>query len=262
MKNDKKWALITGASSGLGIDFARQLAAKNYNIILTARTEDALDILSKSLRENHNVEVICIPLDLSCVGSAEILAQKLDEQNINVDTLINNAGFGLSESILDHDPKRLRAMLQLNVISLSELCQVFGQKMAKNGSGNILLVASMASFFPAPLFAAYAASKAYIVSLGEALNVELADKKINVTVVSPGLMNTGFNNSSGFSTPDNMQKMVLSTEKVASIGLKALFAKKSGIIAGRMNSVLAFSTRLFSRHASAKQMYKQEIAKK
>lgn len=264
MSKNNKWALITGASSGLGIDFAKQLAAKGYNLVLTARSEQALTDLATTINQDYGVKTICEPLDLSEVNSPQNLLDRLDKHKIQIDTLINNAGFGLTGSILDYDPARLRAMLQLNVISLTELCQLFGQRMAKapNGNGgNILLVASMASYMPIPLFAAYAASKAYIVSLGEALNVELASQNVNVTVLSPGLMNTGFNKASDYVTTDDMQSMVLPASKVAQIGLKALFNKKSGIIAGRKNALMVFITRFVSRHALAKQLYKQESAK-
>ena len=244
-------ALITGASGGLGAEFARQLAKRGCNLVLTARSAPEMERLADEIRSACGVEVTVEASDLSEPGAAERLVERLSLKKLDPDILVNNAGFGLNSPFVRHDPQRLRAMLQLNVVSFTELAQAYGRRMADRGTGRILLVGSLSAYQPNPFLAAYGASKAYVLSLGEALTVELAPA-VTVTTLSPGLMDTGFNAAAGFETPKSMQRFAMAPAKVAAIGLDAMFAGKSGVIAGRMNKVLAFSSRLFSRHAAAK----------
>lgn len=258
-KAGTSWALVTGASSGLGVELARALAARRVNLALTARTEAPMRQLADDIRREHGVEVVVEPLDLSMPGSADALRQRLDQRRIEPDILINNAGFGLNSAFIDHDPECLRAMLQLNVVSLTELSHAFGRRMAARGHGRILMVASMAAFSmaafqPDPLLAAYGASKAYVLSLGEALHVELAPK-VGVTALSPGLMDTGFNTVSGFQTPPSLKRTELLPATVARIGLDAMFAGRPSVVAGRLNKVMAFRSRMLSRHFAAQTSY-------
>lgn len=207
--------------------------------------------LAADLTHRHGVEVAVELADLGKPGSAAALQARIDERGIAPDILINNAGFGLSGPFLDQDPERLQDMLQLDIVSLTELTRLFGERMMARGDGRILLVASLASYQPTPHLASYAAAKAYVSSFGEALNVEFAPK-VGVTVLSPGLMDTGFNDVSGFRTPNSVKSTMLPPAKVASIGLEALFAGKPSVIAGRLNRMLAFSNRFTSRHLQAK----------
>jgi len=130
---------------------------------------------------------------------------------------------------------------------LTELTLLLGRQMARAGRGHIMLIASVAAFQPTPSLAAYSAGKAYVLSLGEALNVELAGKVV-VTVLSPGLMDTGFNAASGFETPTMLRRTILTPAEVAAIGLDAMFSGKSGVVAGRWNQIATFIGRFFSRH--------------
>ncbi len=182
------------------------------------------------------------------------MRQRLDQRGIEPNVLVNNAGFGLSGAFIGHDPERLRAMLQLKVISLTELSHAFGRRMAERGGGHILLVASLAAYQPDPLRAAYGASKAYVLSLGEALHVELAPK-VGVTVLSPGLMDTGFNAVSGFQVSSSLKRTEMLPAEVARIGLDMMFAGKPSVVAGRLNKAMAFSSRILSRHFAAKTSY-------
>lgn len=242
---------MTGASRGLGTEFAKQIANRRINLVLTARSEPELLQLAEKLRRESGIEVIAEPLDLSLPQSAVELQKRLDQRGVEPEILINNAGFGLYERFMDNDPERLRAMLQLDIVSLVELSQLFGRRMIANGHGRILLVGSMAAYQPVPLMAAYAGAKAFVLSFGEALHVELAPNVI-VTVLSPGLMDTGFNEASGYETPKALEVMKLAPAEVARIGLEALFAGRSGVIAGRLNKLMAFSGRLMPRHFAAK----------
>ena len=246
-----EWALVTGASSGLGVELARGLAERGSHLVLTARSEPPMQELARELRQKHGVEVVVEPVDLGVAGSAKDLERRLEGRGIAPDVLINNAGFGLYGPFLEHEPARLQTMLQLDIVSLTELCQFFGRRMAARGRGHILLVGSMAAYQPVPLLAAYAGAKAFVLSFGEALHVELAPA-VGVTVLSPGLMDTGFNAVSGYETPKALEVMKLAPSEVARIGLEALFAGKSGVIAGRLNKIMGFSSRLLSRHQAAK----------
>ncbi|WP_174292630.1 SDR family NAD(P)-dependent oxidoreductase [Sphingomonas bacterium] len=254
MPKSNSWALVTGASSGLGIEFAKALAARGSNIVLTARTAEPMERLANDLKRDHGVDAVVEALDLSAAGGARTLAERLDARGIVPNILVNNAGFGLSGRFLDHDPARLAGMLQLNIVSLTELAQIFGQRMAARGQGRILMTASLAAFQPGPLLAAYSASKSYVLSLGEALNVEFGPK-VTVTVVCPGLMDTGFNAVADFETPKVFEASKLEPAEVAKIGLDALFRGKSSVVAGRINRLAAFSTRFMTRHAAAKMTF-------
>ncbi len=247
----KRWALVTGASGGLGSELAVGLAGRGHALALTARSEEAMAGQAEALRRAHGVEVVTEAVDLGEPGGAAVLQERLSARGIEPQVLVNNAGFGLSAPFLDHDPERLRSMLQLNILSLTELTQVFARRMAAGEGGRILLVSSLTGHQPSPLLAAYAASKAYVLSLGEALNVELAPK-VGVTVLSPGPMDTGFNAASGFQTPASLRRIMLPPTRVARIGLDALFAGKPSVVAGGLNSALAFSNRFMSRHMAAK----------
>ena len=247
----KGWALITGASGGLGEALARELATRGYNVALAARGEQAMRALASELEGRHGAKAQVLPIDLSEPGSAVLLQERLDQAGIELDVLVNNAAFGISGPFTITDHARLLAMLQLDVVSLTELTLLLGGRMAVRGRGHILFVGSLASFSPCPYLAAYAAAKAYVLSLGEALSVELAPA-VGVTVLLPGLMDTGFGAASGFEAPVALRRTILPVAQVARIGVDALFAGKSSVVAGRINKVTAFSNRLLSRHLVAK----------
>ncbi len=250
-RSSEQWALVTGASSGLGAQFATALAARRINLVLAARREEPMQQLAAQLRQRHGVEIVIEAIDLGQTNSAVMLQCRLAKREIEPNILINNAAFGLNSAFVDHDPDRLRAMLQLDVLAVTELTYVFGKRMAARGNGRILLVASLAAYQPTPILAAYAAAKAFVLSLGEALHVELAPK-VGVTVLSPGLMDTGFFDVADYRPPASFRRTMLSPVKVAEIGLNALFAGRSSVIAGRLNRIMAFSTRLISRRFQAK----------
>ena len=247
----KEWALVTGASGGLGEALAREMAARGRNVALAARGETAMRALASELAEWHGAETRVFPVDLSAPGSATMLQDRLDRDGIEPALLLNNAAFGMAGPFADADHGRLLAMLQLDVVTLSELTLLIGRRMAARGHGRILLVGSLASFSPCPHLAAYAAAKAYVLSLGEALNVEFAPA-VGVTTLLPGLMDTGFGAASGFNTPPGLRRTILPVQEVARIGADALFAGRPSVVAGRLNRLTAFSNRLLSRHLVAK----------
>ena len=233
------------------MEFARELAARGYDLVLAARSEETMKKLAEELGAKHGVETAIEALDLGAPGAAADLLRRLDARGIAPSVLVNNAGFGLSGEFLGHEPERLRAMLQLDVVAVTELAQLFGRRMAERGGGRVLFVASLTAYGPFPMLAAYAAAKAYVLSLGEALHAELAPK-VGVTVLSPGLMDTGFNAASGYETPASMKRTVLPPAKVAAIGLDALFAGRPTVVAGGLNRLTALFSRLAPRQFQAR----------
>lgn len=255
MSNANEWALVTGASSGLGREFARALASRNYNLVLVARRGEPMQVLAAELRQQHGVEVVVEPIDLSAAGSPLDLQNRLDARGVEPSILINNAAFGLSGEFLTQNAEHLRKMLNLDVLSLTELTHLFGKRMADRGKGHILLVASLAAYQPDPLLAAYGAAKHFVLALGVALHIELAPR-VTVTVCSPGLMDTEFNEVSGFRPKASLRPSIVSPAKVAEAGLKAMFAGKSSVIVGKLNRLTAFSNRFTSRYLQAKLTYR------
>ncbi len=255
-KQAGQWALVTGASSGLGKEFARALASRQCKVVLAARREEPMQALAAELRQTHRVEVVVEPVDLSVPGSPAELQKRLDARGIELGILINNAGFGLSGEFLTQKPERLREMLELDIISLMELTHLYGKRMEARGAGHILLVASLAAYQPDPLLAAYGAAKHFVLAFGVALHVELASRGVGVTVVSPGLMDTGFNEVASYQPKASLRPSVVSPARVAEVGLKALFAGKSSVIVGRLNRLAAFSNRFTSRYLQAKVTYR------
>lgn len=251
----RKVALVTGASSGLGIALVRDLAARGYDIALTARSEAPMRQLADEVRSRRGVSATVHPADLSLPGSVDALLKDLEAQAITPHVLVNNAAFGHAGAFVDLDPSRLTAMLHLNMTSLTELTLGVGRRMRTAGKGHILLVSSTAAYQPTPLMAAYGASKAYILSLGEALHVELAPT-VTVTVLSPGLMETGFNKVTGYQPSKAVQRFLLPTEHVAKVGLDALFAGRASVVPGGWNAAGAMANRFMSRQAGAKLFYR------
>src|SRR5207237_5578848 len=154
-----KWALITGASSGLGLEFADLLAAQKVNVVLAARRVEPMEKLASDLRRKYEVDVLVEPIDLASPGAATRLKSSLEAKSVAIDILVNNAGYGLHGDFLETPIERTLNMIQLNVMALTELTYLFGRDMATRRSGHILLVASLLGFQPVPSYAAYAATK-------------------------------------------------------------------------------------------------------
>jgi len=183
-------ALITGASAGIGREFARYHAEKGGDLIITARRAEALDALKAELETAHGISVTTIALDLGTDGGADQLYQALNGQR--VDILINNAGFGGHGKFIERDLKDDLAMIQLNVDALVALCHHIGRDMAAQGGGKIINVSSTASYMAGPLQATYFATKAFVSSFSMALAEELRDRNVTVTALEPGYVETEF----------------------------------------------------------------------
>ena len=185
-------ALITGASSGIGKEFARYHAAKGGDLIITARREQALNDLKQELENKHGVTVHTIALDLGADDGAAKLIAAVEDLGLSIDILINNAGFGGHGIHTERDWSKEEAMIDLNVKALVELSHAFGAQMVAKGGGKILNVSSTASFMPGPYQSVYFATKAFVTSYSQGLDGELRDKGVSVTALCPGLVNTEF----------------------------------------------------------------------
>lgn len=185
-------ALVTGASSGIGAELARYHAAKGGDLVLIARSEDALNALKSELVNTHGIKATVIVADLSQPDSAEKIFQSTEVAGIQIDILINNAGFGGHGKFHERDLAKDQAMMQVNVVSLVNLTHLYLQSMVSRGSGKILHVASTAAFMPGPLQAVYYATKAFVVSFSQAIAQELSGTNVTSTVLCPGAVATGF----------------------------------------------------------------------
>lgn len=184
------YTLITGASGGIGKELAYLMAQNSHNLILAARSEGKLKEIKTDIQDKYNVDVNTVTIDLSHSGSAEELYNKTE--GFEIDILVNNAGFGDCAAFLDSDLQRQREMMQLNVVTLMELCHLYGNDMKKAGKGKILNIASIAAVCPGPYMSVYYASKSCVLSFSQALAEELKDTGITVTALCPGPVETGF----------------------------------------------------------------------
>ena len=234
--------LITGASAGLGADFARQCSARGERLVLVARRRDKLEALAKELGNARAVSV-----DLGQPGAAAALIADLAAHGEQVGTLINNAGFGLWGKFAALDGARQRAMIDLNCGTLVELCHAVLPGMIARGQGAILNLASTAAFQPGPGMATYFATKAFVLSFSEALHEEVRDKGVRVTALCPGPTKTEFGAIAGFKGNGGFDKISARSEDVVAMGLKALDKGRAVAIPGLVNKAGAQAYRLLPR---------------
>lgn len=242
-----QWALVTGASSGFGVEFAHLLAQRGANVVLAARSIEPMQTLATALQSQYEVQAQVIGIDLARPGVGVELRDRLAVMGIAVDVLINNAGYGVYGEFLSQPLGRTLDMMQLNMMSLTELTHVFAESMAARGRGRILLVGSIGGYQATPTYAAYSATKAYVLLFGEALHEELKQRGVTVTVLSPGITATRFLEVSG-QKPTLYQRLVMMRSRpVALIGLKALYSGRASIVPGWLNALTAWSNRLLPR---------------
>ena len=214
-------ALVTGASSGIGAELARLHASKGGDLVLVARREAALNALKTELETTYNIKATVIAADLAQPDSAEKIFAVTEAAGIQVDILINNAGFGGHGKFHERELAKDRAMMQVNMMSLVNLTHLYLQGMVSRNSGKLLHVASTAAFLPGPLQAVYYATKAFVVSFSQAIAQELADSNITSTVLCPGAVATGFV-AAGDLEGNSMWDNAASPESVAKCGYEAM----------------------------------------
>jgi len=238
----KKVALITGASAGLGVEFARQLSKRGHALVLVARRKERLEKLAKEL---GNARAVAI--DLSKASAAQKLIADLEANGEQVDLLVNNAGFGLIGRFAELDAKRSRQMIDLNVGVLADLCRAVAPGMIERKSGGIINVASTAAFQPGPKMAVYFATKAFVLSLTEALHEELKPDGVKVSCLCPGPTRTEFGEVAGFGGNGMFDHVAMGPVEVVEAGLKGLDKNHAVVVPGWMNKVTAASNRFAPR---------------
>lgn len=232
-------ALVTGASSGIGLELARLFAADGYDVVLVARRQEQLDTLANDLTARHGVRCEAIAADLGAPDAATNLVRLLEQRSLAIDILVNNAGSGALGPFARMDVDRARSMIQLNVTALTELTRLLVPGMVTLGRGRILNVASTAAFAPGPFMAVYYATKAYVVSFSEALGEELRGSGVTVTVLCPGPTRTEFQEMAGMDNARLFKSfVVMDAAPVARAGYRGMMAGKRMVVPGIMNRVL------------------------
>jgi len=246
--NSKTYTLITGASGGIGYDLALLAAADGKNLMLVARSADKLEKLATKIREDNRSKVITLGVDLSTEAGVNKLITEVTVENILIDTLINNAGFGDFGDFAKAGIEKNLEMIRLNISALTQLTHLALQGMIKSGKGMIMNVASTAAFMPGPGMAVYYASKAYVLSFSEALTRELKGSGITVTTLCPGPTDTDFAKTAGLGK-SLMHRMLppQTSLHVAKVGYKAMLKGKAIEIPGFMNKLSTLTPRFTPR---------------
>lgn len=254
-ENSGKTVLITGASNGFGMEFARLFAQDGFNLILVARSTERMRKLGYSLQEQHQLEHVCIiTSDLTRPEAPREVYEEVKEAGLQVDILVNNAGAGVHGMFFDTDLEREKAIIQLNVTTPVELTKLFLKEMKQRNTGKILNLASVVSFMPSPLMAVYGASKAFILSFSEALSNELKDTEITVTALCPGASNTMFFRRAGAAHTRAANGSLSEPEEVAREGYEALMKGETRVVSGLANKLQTASTNFLPDAALAATM--------
>jgi short-subunit dehydrogenase len=241
-------ALITGASSGIGLEFAKIFAAANNNLVLVARSGGKLIQLAEDLQRKHNISVKVIGADLSKMAEVQKVYDTCKAYDIQIEYLVNNAGFGDFGFFIESDWYKTEQMIDLNIKSVTKMCRLFLPGMVQRKSGKVLNVASTAAFQPGPTMAVYYATKSYVLFLSEALYKELQGTGVHVTCLCPGSTESGFQSAANLHESVLVKGKKLPTAKeVAVFGYKAMMKNKLTAIHGIKNSIMANAIRFTPR---------------
>lgn len=244
---NKKYTLITGGTKGIGLELAKLFAKDKNNLIIVARNLSELKTTKENLEKEFNISVEILKLDLSVDNSCEKLIEFVEEKNIIVDNLINNAGIGsfgyFDEIDVDKDIK----LIDINIIALTKLIKYFLPKMKERKSGGILNVASTAAFVGGPKMSTYYSSKAYVLTLSEALYEEAKEFGVNVCCICPGPVKTSFQENAGIIKSDKAKKYLMDAKDVAKEGYEGFKNKKAIIIPGFKNKAMVIATKILPR---------------
>jgi short-subunit dehydrogenase len=238
--------LVTGASSGIGAALARELARDGHDLILAARRAEPMQALAEDLRAEGASSTV-IAIDLSKAGAAADLVAEIQSRGLVVDVLVNAAGLGAHGRFDAANPLRVSEILQVNVVALTELTRLMLPAMVARGRGNVMLVSSTAAFQPGPQMAVYCATKAYVLSFGEAIGHELKDSGVQVTTLCPGATDTGFAHAADAADTalfKGSTVAVMSASDVARIGYQGLKARRQVVVTGLRNRIMAIASRL------------------
>lgn len=248
MTNQKKTVLITGASGGIGKALSDLFAANGYHLVLVARNEAKLIELSKFYQEQYQTECLILAKDLSRAEAPGEILETIQDKGLGIDILVNNAGFGINKPFAEIPFQEVLEMMYLNVAALTQMTRLFLPAMMKEGQGRILNVGSVASFCPAPFWAVYNATKAYVLSFSEALAEELEGSGVTVTALCPGVTLTDFQCRAQMEKTSLLVKLnPMTAEQVAKIGYHALMKGRRVVVTGWINKLITFSVRFLPR---------------
>jgi short-subunit dehydrogenase len=251
-------ALITGASSGIGLHLAHEFARHGHPVVIVAPVESELQSAAAEFKANHGVEARVIAKDLEQPNAAQEIFDELQRAGVQIDILVNNAGHGFHGNWWQLPIEQDLSMLRLNVESVLRLTKLFLPPMLTRGRGRILNTASVAGFQAGPLLATYAATKAFVLSWSEALSTELKDSPITVTALCPGATDTDFFEKAGAENIRARQSSnVMAPQEVAKIGYEALMKKEMVVVAGGMNKAMITALRFMPESVQAKITEKQ-----
>ncbi len=252
----KNTVLITGASGGIGLEFARLFAKDGNDLILVARNEERLITIKEDLEEKYNINALVYAKDLKEENAAEEVLDFVNYKGLSVDILINNAGFGDFGKFTTLNLQKQSDMIHLNVLTLTKLCRLFAEDMEQKGKGKIVNVSSIAAFQPGPLMAVYYATKAFVESFTEALSVEMKGTGVTFMSLCPGPTKTNFLKNANLGTSGLFKNLKnASSKQVAVYGYKKLKKNRVVVIHGLFNKIIVFSSRLAPRKIVRNMVY-------
>jgi uncharacterized protein len=236
------YALVTGASKGIGKEIALELAGRKYNLILVARSAEILADLALEIQKHSGVKVVYMAADLAETGVAKKVLDWCKTQDLEVSVLVNNAGYGLSGALEKYSVEENRAMMTLNMLTLTEMCQEFLPMLKRQKEAFILNIASSTAYQAMPLMSIYAASKVFVLNFSRGLKHELKDTSVSVTVVCPGATTTGFNDRAdiGAKARKAAARVTMTPQDVAQQAVEGMFMGKTEVITGFINKAGAF----------------------
>ena len=245
---ENKWALVTGASSGIGREIAFELARKQANLVLVSRTESVLGTLQHQLKERFQVKVLYLPIDLSRPNSANEIEKYCNDQGISITIVVNNAGYALKTADEIKKPEHVCGMLEVLVCNLTELSLRFLPEMILKGEGYILNISSIVAYIPVASTLTYHAAKAYVLAFTRALHWEYAKKGIHITCSLPGATKTGFSKASDLYVPENLWKTNGLAESVAKASIQAMVKNRCVVIPGWNNQCLYWLSKILPHY--------------
>lgn len=236
----KEISIVTGASSGIGYEIAKLFAKDKIDLLIVARDEQKLTSIKNEFEDQYQISVFTVAADLSSSEGVQAIHETVKTNNLMVRYLVNNAGFGDYGSFIDRSMEKYKEMIYLNILSLTELSYYYGKEMVKHGRGKILNVASMAGLQPDPNFAVYGATKAYVISLSEAIHKEFEHTGVTVTVLSPGATESNFMERADMNNAKLYASGVMTSLDVALEGYNGMMKGKLHVIPGFKNKILGF----------------------
>ncbi|MCW4025453.1 MAG: SDR family oxidoreductase [Candidatus Bathyarchaeota archaeon] len=248
----QKTALITGASSGIGYELSKLFEKNGYNTVIVSRNEEKLSALAYEINKEYKVETKIISKDLSHPNSANEIFNEIGKQELQIDVLVNNAGFDVYGEFSNTNLEEEMEMMQVNMVSLTKLTKLFLPKMKTNSSGKILNISSIGAFVPGPLNIVYCATKAYVLNFSEGLAEELDGTGVTVTALCPGATKTEFTKRAKNQDIKFFKSHVMEAKQVAQIGYDGLMKNKRVVVPGLYNKTQHFLIKLLPRKRVAK----------